>query len=383
MRKLTLILNLSFCLFLLAGCYKIDTPPSKWPGHFPPIVGNINPSHGPDSTQVTITGVAFKPIVGTDSVFFNGKLAQLVSVSDTQLIAVVPTLSGTGEVIIKANGKITNAGKFGYDTTYRLSMIADSLQAPFYLSLDPTGNLIVPTYGDQVIHKITPQGLVSIWQPIPYVTGTTFDSSGNLYYASNAGGGTYLGKVSPTGVVTPIGIDTFGFVGQIALDRTGNIYAAIAGDHTTGEGRIDKITPTGQVSIFLDSLFNPAGIVVANDGTVYCTNYSVQAYDNSKGVITKITPAGVASTFAHLQYDGYNGMTIDASNTLYVVNFDQEWALGSLLRITPDGTTTKLSSANLAFPTGVVRDKNGNFYVTQQVDAPGATVGSVIKMTMH
>ena len=383
MKKLTGILSLSFFLFLLAGCYKTYSPPSKWPVYIPPIVGKLNPSHGPDSTQVIITGIAFKAIVGSNSVFFNGKLAKLVSANDTQLIAVVPTLSGTGDVIVKANGKITNAGKFGYDTTYRLSMVADSLQFPFYLSIDPAGNLIVPTYGDFTIHKITPQGVVSIWQPIPAVTGTTFDSAGNLYYASNAGGGTYFGKISPSGVVTPIGIDTFGFVGQIALDRNGNIYAAIAGDHTTGEGRIDKITPTGQVSIFLDSLFNPAGIVVASDGTVYCTNFSVQAYDNSKGVVTKISPAGVVSTFAHLQYDGDNGMTIDAGNTLYVANFDQEWALGSLLRITPDGTTTKLSSANLAFPTGVVRDKNGNFYVTQQVDAPGVAIGSVIKMTMH
>jgi hypothetical protein len=111
---------------------------------------------------------------------------------------------------------------------------------------------------------------------------------------------------------------------------------------------------------------------VASDGTVYCTNYSVQAYNNSKGVVTKISPSGVVSTFAHLQYDGYNGMTIDSNNTLYVANFDQQWALGSML-----------SSANLMFPCGVVRDKNGNFYVTQQVDAPGVAIGSVIKMTMH
>jgi hypothetical protein len=122
---------------------------------------------------------------------------------------------------------------------------------------------------------------------------------------------------------------------------------------------------------------------VASDGTVYCTNYSVQAYNNSKGVVTKISPPGVVSTFAHLQYDGYNGMTIDASNTLYVANVDQSYGYGWLLRITPDGTTTKLSSANLMFPCGVVRDNSGNFYVTQQVDASGSTVGSVIKMTMH
>jgi len=384
MRKLSSALSLSLCLFLLAGCYKIYSPPSKWPVYIPPMVGTLNPTHGPDSTQVTIKGIAFKAIVGSDSVFFNGKLAKLVSANDSQLVAIVPTLSGTGDVIIKANGKTTNAGRFAYDTSYRLSMVADSLQFPFYLSIDPAGNLIVPTYGDFVIHKITPQGQVSTWQPIPFATGTTFDSAGNLYYASNAGGGPFIGKVSPSGVITQIAVDSGGgFVGQIALDRNGNIYAAIASSSLTSKHRIDKITPAGHVTTLIEGLFNPAGIVVASDGTVYCTNYSVQAYDNSKGVITKITPSGVVSTFAHLQYDGNNGMTIDASNTLYVVNFDQQWALGSLLKITPDGTTTKLNSANLAFPTGVARDNNGNFYVTQQVDAPGVAIGSVIKMTMH
>ena len=383
MRKLTAILSLSSCLFLLAGCYKIYSPPSKWPVYIPPIVGSLNPSHGPDSTQVTIKGIAFKAIVGSDSVFFNGKLAKLVSASDSQLVAIVPTLAGTGDVIIKANGKTTNAGRFGYDTTYRLSVVADSLQDPTYLSLDPVGNLYVPTYGDFLIHKITPQGLVSNWQPISGATGTALDSAGNLYYASNAGGGPIFGKISPSGVITHIAVDTGGgFAGQIALDRHGNIYVAIAGNNS-GRGRIDKITPAGQVNTFLDSLFNPSGVVVASDGTVYCTDYSVHAYDNSKGIIIKVSPSGVVSTFAHFQYDAYNAMTIDASNTLYVANVDQSYGYGWLLRITPDGTTTKLSSANLFFPCGVVRDKNGNFYVTQQGDAPGSAYGSVIKMTMH
>lgn len=332
---------------------------------------------------MTITGLGFSSTITSDSVFFNGKRAEIVSANDTQIVAVVPTLAGTGDITIFVNGKTTNAGRFGYDTTYRLSTIADSLQAPFYLSRDLAGNLFVPTYGDFVIHKVTPQGLVSVWQPVPAVTGTTFDSVGNLYYASNAGGGTYFGKISPAGVVTQIGIDTFGFVGQIALDKAGNIYAAIAGDHTTGEGRVDKITPTGQVSIFVDSLFNPTGIAIAADGTVYITNYSVQAYDNSKGVVTKVSPSGVVSTFANIQYDGSNGLTIDSHNNLYVTNFDQVWALGSILRITPDGTVKKLSSANINFPAGIVGDGAGNFYVTQQANAPGLTIGSVIKMTMH
>jgi hypothetical protein len=63
--------------------------------------------------------------------------------------------------------------------------------------------------------------------------------------------------------------------------------------------------------------------------------------------------------------------------------FNQEFALGSVQRISPAGTVTTLVSANLEFPCGIVRDNAGNFYIAQNVDFPGGTVGSVVKLTMH
>jgi len=379
MKQLINLLYLSLFLFLVSSCEKDS---KLYPlHHFYPAILNVNPSHGPDSTQVTITGIGFSATAANDSVFFNGKLAKVLSASDTQLVAVVPTLAGSGNVIVETNGKAITGGKFAYDTTYRVSMVADSLSATFYLALDTTGNLFVSCYGDPYIHKISPQGIVSNWQPISFVTGIALDSMANLYFAANVGGTTRIGKVSPAGVITTIGFDTSSSIGQLALDRNGNTYLTTASN--SGYGRIDKMTPDGQVSVVLDSLFNPSGLAIANDGSIYCTNYSVPAYSNTKGVVTKISPSGAVSTFAHINYGGYAGITLDAGNTLYVTNFDQMWALGSVVRVTPDGTTTKLTSGNLMFPTGIVQDKNGNFYVTQMNSSPGVAFGSVIKMTMH
>jgi hypothetical protein len=42
-----------------------------------------------------------------------------------------------------------------------------------------------------------------------------------------------------------------------------------------------------------------------------------------------------------------------------------------------------VNTPNLNFPCGIVRENNGNFYVVQQVDAPGGKIGSVVKMTAH
>jgi sugar lactone lactonase YvrE len=146
---------------------------------------------------------------------------------------------------------------------------------------------------------------------------------------------------------------------------------------------IDKIAPNGAVTTIATGLFSPSGIAVGPDGTIYVTNYDTAAYDNADGVVSKISPTGVVSRLATFDYSGYAGLTVDNSNNVYVTAFNQEFALGAVQKISPAGTVTTLVSANLEFPCGIVRDNAGNFYVVQIDDSPGATVGSVVKLTMH
>jgi serine/threonine protein kinase, bacterial len=363
---------------LSVGCIKTSTIIPHTP---PPAIGALSPSHGPDSTLVTISGAAFSDTLANDAVFFNGKQAMVVSATDTTLVAMVPTLAGSGSVTITVDGASTTAGVFTYDTTWRVSMVADSIyQNPWYVALDANNELYVPAYGGQTLFKINDTtGSISPLATM-YATGAAIGGPGNgLYVVAYTGPTANFERVDPVSGATTLIAQDSGFVLGLAVDAAGNLYA---GNST--RNLVEKVTPAGVISVIDSGLFSVSGVAVASDGTVYATNYNVNAYDNSAGVITKITPAGDTSTFAHFFYDGEAGITIDANNNLYVTNFNQEYALGDVIKISPSGTLTPLiSTTNLMFPAGIVRDASGNLYVVQSADAPGSYYGSVVKLTMH
>lgn len=371
MRKLTRTPYLSLFVLVIFGCqkyYVLIPPPS--PAH----VFQISPSHGPDSTLVTITGISFG---AGDSVYFNGKLATLVSASDTQLVARVPTLAGTGTVTVVGNGKVLNGGTFTYDTTWRTITFADSLPVPFYLSIDSTGTLYVPTYNNGVINKISPQGVVSTFANA-YVFGTALDAAGNLYAVIN-GIITHIYKYNSLGGRTLVATDS-GTIYSIALDKQGNIYAA-----NSSTNMIDKITPGGTITALGGgTLYYVSGVAVASDGSIYATNYTTPAYNNLNGVVSKISPSGAVSIVTKARYDGTSGIVIDENDNVYVTSTDQSYGLGSVFIISPAGVVRTVTPPGLYFPCGITRDRHGNLYVASQEDTPGTPyIGRVVKMTMH
>jgi hypothetical protein len=363
------------CAIVASGCYKTWTIPPPPPGLGLSLY-SISPSNGPDSTSVTLKGFSFDPNAANDTVLFNGKPAVIVSASDSVLVAIVPTLAGTGTVTVKTAGSTATGGPFTYDTSYRLSVILDSLSGAFNLAKDAANNLYLPLYGPGILEKITPQGNTSTIVNIRELAAA-FDKNGNLFIAATPGQYTQIEEVSPGGSTTLIATDT-GAIWSMAIDTAGNFYAT-----NTTTNTVDKITPQGNVSILASGLFAPSGIAVATDGTVYVTNYSGNTYTNSEGVVTKITPDGQTSTFANILYGGEAGITMDAKNNLYVTVLNQPLALGGVVKITPAGVITPLLSPNVEIPCGIVMDGSGNFFVMQEADYPGDPYGSLIKMTPH
>src|SRR5579864_6936233 len=106
---------------LITGCKKdsesLQSVPPPAPNPKPDstlslFVTSMRPLSGPDSTLVTFQGKGFGAIAANDSVSFNGKMASLISVSDAAIVARVPTLAGSGNVVVSINGKILQAGIF-------------------------------------------------------------------------------------------------------------------------------------------------------------------------------------------------------------------------------------------------------------------------------
>ncbi|MCC6989029.1 MAG: immunoglobulin domain-containing protein [Acidobacteria bacterium] len=218
---------------------------------------------------------------------------------------------------------------------------------------------------NHLIRKITPAGVVSTLAGSPGITGSTngsgaaarfsypsgvaVDASGNVYVA-DAGNGT-IRKITPAGAVSTLAgqpgmvgsedgagaAARFYSPGGVAVDGAGHVYVADTFNH-----RVRKISPAGNVTTLAGqgtagsangtgtaAQFNyPHGLAVSSSGTVFVA-------DRRNHTIRAVTAAGVVSTLA-----GLPGV------------------FGS-----QDGTRT---DARFKEPFGVALDTDGNLYITDK-----------------
>jgi len=241
-----------------------------------------------------------------------------------------------------------------------------SFNSPAGVAVDAAGNIYVADYGNNLIRKITPAGVVSTFAgsgnqgitdgagtlaSFDAPTGITADASGNLYVAD--AGNNLIRKITPAGVVSTIaGSDTTGSVNgignaasfydplSVAVDGSGNLYVADAGND-----EIRKITSGGTVTTF-----------AANDTSSTASSLPVGVFFNN--------PTGV---------------TLDASGNVYVANYLNN----TILIINPAGTTSifagsasgqqgsangPAASATFYFPNSVAADASGNVYVADGIN---------------
>ncbi len=133
-----------------------------------------------------------------------------------------------------------------------------------------------------------------------------------------------------------------------AFDSSGNLYVA-----NNSAGTISKITPAGVVTTFASGLSNPSGLAFDSSGNLYVTNYAANT-------ISKITPGGVVSTFVASGLNGPAGLAFDSSGNLYVADNN---GANNVLKITPLGAVSTFVNSGLSNPIGLAFDSNGNLYV--------------------
>jgi len=257
----------------------------------------------------------------------------------------------------KQSGIIVKSGG-GNDSTAAIDTLP-SFNSPSGVAVDVTGNIYVADYGNNLIRKITPVGVVS-----------TFAGSGNA--GKTDGTGTLASFNAPTG---------------IAIDASGNLFVADAGNDL-----IRKITSAGVVSTVAgsdstgsangpglsSSFFDPVGVTVDAADNIYVA-------DAGNNLIRLITSAGVVSNFAgnntnNLTAPSFNnptGVAIDASGNVYVANYLNN----TILLINAAGTVNTYAgnggqgavngpagSATFYYPNSVAIDAAGNVYVSDGVN---------------
>lgn len=288
---------------------------------------------------------------------------------------------------------------------------------PSGVAVDGSGNVYVADLNNNTIRRITPAGTVTTLAGLAGAAGSedgtgdaarfhspaslAVDSRGNVFVADRDNG--TIRKITPGGTVTtlagragendsvdgPGDVARFSAPSGVAVDSSGNVYVADAGNDT-----IRKVTASGIVSTLAGlatqsgtadgngsaaRFYHPQGIAVDTSGTLYVADtYNSTIRKVSAGVVT--TLAGLAGTYGSVDANGTAalfyypaGVVTDSSGNIFVADLYNE----VIRKITPAGTVTTLagqapllgnvegtgSAARFRDPVSIAVDAGGTAYV--------------------
>ncbi len=397
MKYVNKVILLFFTVITFINCNKDDINTT---------VRSISPESGPKETVVSIQGDGFGADMNKVSVYFNGKEAEVLTVSESTITAKVPVKAFTGLVKVIVNGIESIGSKFTYIISeVNTSLIAGSGTAgyldgtgavaqfniPIGLTIDSQDNLFVSEYGNNRIRKITPTGVVTtiagsgisgtndafgVAAQFNRPWGITIDTQDNLYVADY--GNHTIRKITTSGAVSTIagvpgtsgntdGIGAnaqFYFPAGIISDSQGKLYVADTSNHRirmveTSTGNVTTVTGSAAGSVdgsTSDAQFNrPFGITIDGEGNLFIA-------DTNNRTIRKITPSGTVTTLAgsstntgdidgigdNARFSTMFGITIDANNNLYIPDYGNQ----KIKSISPNGLVTTLAGSTVGYVEG-------------------------------
>ena len=269
---------------------------------------------------------------------------------------IITTIAGTGSASYSGdNGAATSA----------------TLNNPFGVSLDASGNVYIADSDNNRIRKVTVStGIIS-----------TIAGTGSTSFSGDNGAATSAALYYPFGV---------------SVDSSGNVYIADYFNHrirkvSVSTGIIITIAGTGTAGYSGDNgaatsatLYYPVGVSLDASGNVYIAdtnNNRIRKVTVSTGIISTIAGTGTgsysgdygAATSATLYYPF--GVSLDASGNVYIADSYNNRirkvtvSTGIISTIAGTGSTSysgdngAATSAALYYPVGVSLDSSGNVYI--------------------
>jgi sugar lactone lactonase YvrE len=269
---------------------------------------------------------------------------------------VIREISG-GNVSTKAGNNI-----LGYQNGPALS---SEFYAPAGQAFDAQGNLYVADFGNSVIRKITPAGVVSLYAGQPGYAGYRNGESDSAHLQSSTDS-----------------LSLFNNPQGIAVDAAGNVFVADRGNNVIREivanGHVKTIAGN-PIKGFIDAtdelafFSGPTGVAVDSKENVYVTDAGNSALRvvSSAGVVTTLIGGPDQTTLL----GSPSSITADPQGNVYFTD-----GTGQVFKFTTDkvlytiaGTYNTAgflngpgSTATFNYPQGIAMDASGNLYVGDQ-----------------
>ncbi|GAB3726663.1 NHL domain-containing protein [Spirosoma lituiforme] len=222
---------------------------------------------------------------------------------------------------------------------------AAQLKSPQWVALDRSGNLYITDTGNNVIRKVSTNGLI-----------TTVAGTGNRDYIGDGGPATAANIDHPAG---------------IAIDRLGNLYIADPGNSRIRKvslnGTITTVAGNGLSAYDANSLNNPLGIALDTLGNLYIAdagNYCIRKV-SLNGTITTVAGTGSECNYhtgcyigdgglaTLAQLNAPSGVAIDRLGNIYIAdlfNYRIRKVTFALTTTAPVATTNTNQTAMVGTP---------------------------------